>query len=54
LRPGHDFSWVVLPTAHTPIQLPTGLLSSLPQSPGFDPRFFPSLDSWLRDQSITH
>ena len=54
LKPGHDFSWIVLPTAHTPIQLPTGLLSSLPQSPGFDPRFFPSLDSWLRDRSITH
>jgi pimeloyl-ACP methyl ester carboxylesterase len=54
LRPGHDFSWIVLQTAHTPIRLPTGLLSSLPQSPGFDPRFFPSLDSWLRDQSITH
>jgi len=23
---GHDFSWVVLPTAHTPLVLPTGLL----------------------------
>ena len=43
LKPGHDFSWVVLPTAHTPLVLPTGLLSSLPQSPGFDPGFFPAV-----------
>ena len=49
---GHDFSSVVLPTAHTPLVLPTGLLSSLPQSPGFDPRFFPALGDWLRRKAI--
>jgi uncharacterized protein len=52
LKPGHDFSWVVLPTAHTPLVLPTGLLASLPQSPGFDRRFFPSLQDWLRSHEI--
>jgi pimeloyl-ACP methyl ester carboxylesterase len=54
LKPGHDFNWIVLPTAHTPIRLPTGLLSSLPQSPGFDPRFFPALGDWLHAHAITH
>ncbi len=53
LKPGHDFSWVVLPTAHTPLVLPTGLLSSLPQSPGFDPGFFPALLDWLRKHGLT-
>jgi uncharacterized protein len=52
LKPGHDFSWVVLPTAHTPLVLPTGLLSSLPRSPGFDPGFFPALGSWLRTHGL--
>ncbi len=52
LKPGHDFSWVVLPTAHTPFVLRTGLLSSLPQSPGFDPRFFPALGDWLRGHNL--
>jgi pimeloyl-ACP methyl ester carboxylesterase len=52
LKPGHDFSWVILPTTHTPIVLPTGLLSSLPQSPGFHPGFFPAIGDWLRSRSI--
>lgn len=52
LKPGHDFTWVVLPTAHTPLVLPTGLLSSLPQSPGFDPGFFPVLAEWLRGHKL--
>ena len=53
LKPGHDFSWAVLPTAHTPLVLPTGLLSSLPQSPGFDAGFFPAVGAWLRSHSIS-
>lgn len=52
LKPGHDFSWVVLPTAHTPLVLPTGLLSSLPRSPGFDPGFFPALADWLHSHGL--
>jgi hypothetical protein len=52
VKAGHDFSTVVLPTAHTPLVLPTGLLSSLPQSPGFDPRFFPALAAWLQRERI--
>jgi hypothetical protein len=54
LKPGHDFSWSVLPTAHTPLVLPTGLLSSLPQSPGFDPGFFPAIAAWLRGHKLVH
>jgi pimeloyl-ACP methyl ester carboxylesterase len=52
LKQGHDFSWVVLPTAHAPLVLPTGLLSSLARSPGFDPGFFPAVGAWLRSHSI--
>jgi dienelactone hydrolase len=51
---GHDFSWNVLPTTHTPLVLPTGLLSSLPGSPGFNPHFFPDIHAWLRGQALTH
>ncbi len=54
VKAGHDFSWMVLPTAHTPLVLPTGLLSSLPQSPGFDSRFFATVGNWLQAHSITH
>jgi uncharacterized protein len=53
VQSGHDFSTDVLPTTHTPLVLPTGLLSSLPQSPGFDPRFFPDLANWLSHQHLT-
>jgi uncharacterized protein len=53
VKRGHDFSTVVLPTAHTPLVLPTGLLSSLSQSPGFDPRFFPGLGGWLRLEHVS-
>jgi len=54
VKAGHDFSWNVLPTAHTPLILPTGLLSSLPRSPGFDPHFFPEIAAWLRARTVTH
>jgi pimeloyl-ACP methyl ester carboxylesterase len=53
LKGGHDFSWFLLPTAHTPLVLPTGLLSSLAHSPGFDPRFFPDVLGWLGSHHIT-
>jgi pimeloyl-ACP methyl ester carboxylesterase len=53
LRAGHDFSWVVLPMTHTPIDLPTGLLTSLPRSRGFVPGFFPALGDWLRGHRLS-
>jgi len=37
---------------HTPLVLPSGLLSSLPESPGFAPAFFPAIGDWLRSRSI--
>jgi pimeloyl-ACP methyl ester carboxylesterase len=52
IAPGHDYSWDVFPTTHTPLILPTGLLSSLPQSPGFEPGFFPAIGDWLRRKAI--
>src|SRR5262249_12693870 len=52
LQADHDYSTVVLPTTHTPLVLPTGLLSSLPRSPGFDPRFFPALGDWLTREQL--
>jgi pimeloyl-ACP methyl ester carboxylesterase len=52
VKPGHDFTWDVLPTTHTPLILPTGLLSSLPRSPGFEPTFLPDIGAWLRRESI--
>jgi pimeloyl-ACP methyl ester carboxylesterase len=47
LQATHDYTTLVLPTTHTPLILPTGLLSSLPRSPGFDPRYFPAIGQWL-------
>jgi pimeloyl-ACP methyl ester carboxylesterase len=52
LKAGHDYTAVVLPTTHTPLILPTGLLTSLSQSPGFDRRFFPAIDGWLRRHRV--
>lgn len=52
LKDNHDYSTVVLPTTHTPLMLPTGLLSSLPQSPGFDPRLFPAIGHWLAHEHL--
>lgn len=52
LKAGHDFTWVVLSSPHTPFVLPNGLLASLPRSPGFDRRFLPSIGDWLREHRI--
>jgi hypothetical protein len=52
VKAGHDFSWNVLPTTHTPLILPTGLLSSLPESPGFDHRYFPAIQDWLERKGL--
>ena len=54
VKMGHDFGWHVLPTAHTPLELPTGLLSSLPRSPGFNRHFFPDIAAWLEGNSVLH
>jgi pimeloyl-ACP methyl ester carboxylesterase len=53
LRAGHEFQWEVFASPHTPFLLPNGLLSSLPQSTGFDPRFLPAIGEWLRGHGIT-
>jgi pimeloyl-ACP methyl ester carboxylesterase len=53
LASGHDFSWDVLPTTHTPLILPTGLLSSLEQSPGFEPGFLSDIGDWLRREGVS-
>jgi hypothetical protein len=38
---------------HTPIALPNGLFSSLLQSRGFVPGFFPALGDWLRGHGFS-
>jgi len=52
LKPGHDFSWAVIHSTHTPLELPTGHLSSLPASRGFVPQFFPAIGDWLRSHGL--
>lgn len=52
LKAGHDFTWTVLPMTHALLELPTGLYSSLSQSPGFEPGLFPAVGAWLRSRSI--
>jgi pimeloyl-ACP methyl ester carboxylesterase len=52
LKTGHDFSWTVLPMTHTPIVLPTGLLSSVGRSTGFQQGFFPALGDWFRRHGL--
>jgi pimeloyl-ACP methyl ester carboxylesterase len=52
LKAGHDFGWVVLPMTHTPIVLPTGLLSSIGRSTGFQRGFFPALGDWFRSHGL--
>ena len=52
LAAGHDYTWTVLPMTHTPFVLPTGLLASLPQSPGFVAGFFPDVGAWLGKRGL--
>ena len=52
LKAGHDFTWTVLPVTHALLELPTGLYSSLSQSPGFVPSLFPAIGEWLRSRGI--
>jgi hypothetical protein len=52
LRPGHDFSWVVLHTTHTLFDLPSGLNADIPRSSGFAQGLFGALDDWLRAHHI--
>jgi pimeloyl-ACP methyl ester carboxylesterase len=52
LKPGHDFRWLVLPMTHALLELPSGLYSSLAQSPGFAPQLYPAVGAWLRSRGI--
>jgi uncharacterized protein len=52
LKAGHDFTWTVLPMTHALLELPTGLYSSLSQSPGFARGLFPAIGEWLHNRSI--
>jgi uncharacterized protein len=47
IRAGHDYTSVVLPMTHALLELPNGLYSSLPRSPGFVPTLFPTVGGWL-------
>ena len=52
LKPGHDFTWTVLPMTHALLELPSGLYASLAQSPGFAPGLFPAIGTWVRSRGI--
>jgi uncharacterized protein len=52
LKGGHDFTWTVLPVTHALLELPTGLYSSLSQSPGFVSGLYPAIGEWLRSRGI--
>ena len=52
LRPGDDFSWVVLHTTHTLLDLPSGLNADIPRSRGFAVGLFSTMNEWLRAHSL--
>jgi pimeloyl-ACP methyl ester carboxylesterase len=52
LQAGHDFSWTVLPMAHSLIDLPSSLYSSLRQFRGFAAGLFPVIGDWLRSRRV--
>ncbi|MDX6513667.1 MAG: uncharacterized protein QOE36_3171 [Gaiellaceae bacterium] len=53
LRPGHDFSWVVLGgTTHTLLDLPSGLNQDIPASRGFARGLYTSIEGWLSSHGI--
>ncbi len=52
IKPGHDFTWAMLPMTHALIDLPNGLYSSLRQSRGFNAGLFPAIGDWLRARAI--
>ena len=48
LQAGHDFTWDVVHSTHTLLELPSGLNSDVPRSRGFARGLFPSIDVFLR------
>jgi pimeloyl-ACP methyl ester carboxylesterase len=52
IQAGHDYTSVVLHMTHALLDLPSGLYSSLPRSPGFTPTLFPTVGDWLRRHGL--
>jgi hypothetical protein len=48
LEPGHDFTWTVVHSTHTLLELDGGLNSAIPRSRGFARELFPSMGAFLR------
>ena len=47
LQDGHDFTWDVVHSTHTLLELPSGLNSGIPRSRGFARGLFPSIGAFL-------
>jgi dienelactone hydrolase len=52
LVPGHDYSWVVLHTTHTLLDLPSGLNRDIPRSRGFAVGLYGAIEDWLRRHGL--
>jgi len=50
---GHDYSWVVLRTTHTLLELPSGFNADIPQSPAFAAGLYGSIEDWLHRHGLT-
>lgn len=53
IRAGHDYTAVVLHMTHALLELPSGLLSSLPRSSGFVPTLFSTVGDWLHGHGLS-
>jgi pimeloyl-ACP methyl ester carboxylesterase len=53
LLPGHDYSWVVLHTTHTLLELPSGLNADILRSHAFAAGLYSSIEDWLRRHGLT-
>jgi pimeloyl-ACP methyl ester carboxylesterase len=53
LRGAHDFSWTILPTTHTLLDLPSGLNRDIASSRGFARGLFAALGDWLQARAIS-
>jgi uncharacterized protein len=49
---GHDFSWTVLHTTHTLLDLPSGMNADIPRSRGYAAGLFAAMGTWLHAHGI--
>ncbi|MFZ1880349.1 MAG: hypothetical protein WAU41_09290, partial [Gaiellaceae bacterium] len=52
LQAGHDFSWTLIHSTHSLLELPSGLNADIPRSRGFGAGMFERVATWLRSRAI--